>query len=338
MVSDGKKTATDSPADNGAVLKNDISYSQIFPNSISSQAKGKFKDKSSKEKVVETKSPGKPKVEQAKSKDDTPTPVISLRRATKTFGYGDSATDALVGVNLDIQHGEFVAIMGPSGCGKTTLLNILGLLDSPTYGRYLFKGRNVSKFSTGKKAKIRNREIGFIFQNYNLISDMTVIDNVVLPLTYNKGWNYHHLEKASDLLKTIGLSNREYFLPNQLSGGQKQRVAIARALINNPSIILADEPTGNLDSKNSQIIMDELTKLHKQGNTILMVTHNPDLLSYASRVIHMKDGQIDEDKELTNNSAFRVTKRTISSHKSKWRGNNRSKRLRRKSRWGLLLN
>lgn len=244
-----------------------------------------------------------------------PTPIISLRRTTKTFGFGDSATDALAGINLEIQKGEFVAIMGPSGCGKTTLLNILGLLEEPTIGRYLFNGRNIEKFSPAKKARIRNREIGFVFQNFNLISTMTVIDNVVLPLTYKRGWSFKNLERASKLLKTFDLSNREYFLPSQLSGGQAQRVAIARALINNPSIILADEPTGNLDSKNSTIIMDELTKLHKEGNTILMVTHNPDLLRYASRVIHMKDGQIDRDEELTKNRAFRVTRRTISSRR-----------------------
>lgn len=263
-----------------------------------------------------------------------PTPVISLRRATKTFGFGDSATDALASINLEIQKGEFVAIMGPSGCGKTTLLNILGLLDHPTVGRYLFKGRDVGKFSNNRKARIRNREIGFIFQNFNLVSNMTVIDNVVLPLSYGRGWNFRNLEKASKILKTIGLSDREYYYPNQLSGGQRQRVAIARALINNPSIILADEPTGNLDSKNSQIIMDELTKLHKGGNTILMVTHNPELLSYASRVIYMKDGQIDRDEDLVENSAFRVTKRTISSHKAKWKGTKRAKRLtKRRVKW-----
>ena len=263
-----------------------------------------------------------------------PAPIISLRRATKTFGFGDSATDALAGINLEIQKGEFVAIMGPSGCGKTTLLNILGLLDHPTVGRYLFNGRDVGKFSNNRKARIRNREIGFIFQNFNLVSSMTVIDNVVLPLSYGRGWNFRNLEKASKILKTIGLSDREYYYPNQLSGGQRQRVAIARALINNPSIILADEPTGNLDSKNSQIIMDELTKLHKGGNTILMVTHNPELLSYASRVIYMKDGQIDRDEDLVENSAFRVTKRTISSHKAKWKGTKRAKRLtKRRAKW-----
>lgn len=251
------------------------------------------------------------------STGDSQTPVISLRRATKTFGFDDSATDAIVSINLEIQRGEFVAIMGPSGCGKTTLLNILGLLDQPTIGRYLFNGRDVGKFSSSRKARIRNREIGFIFQNFNLVTNMTVLDNVVLPLTYRHGWNYKNLEKASQLLDAIGLKNREYFKPNQLSGGQMQRVAIARALISRPSIILADEPTGNLDSNNSWVIMDLLTELHKKGNTILMVTHNPELLKFASRVIYMRDGQIERDEELTETKAFKVTKRTISNRQKK---------------------
>ena len=251
------------------------------------------------------------------STGDSQTPVISLRRAAKTFGFDDSATDAIVSINLEIQRGEFVAIMGPSGCGKTTLLNILGLLDQPTIGRYLFNGRDVGKFSSSRKARIRNREIGFIFQNFNLVTNMTVLDNVVLPLTYRHGWNYKNLEKASQLLDAIGLKNREYFKPNQLSGGQMQRVAIARALISHPSIILADEPTGNLDSNNSRVIMDLLTELHKKGNTILMVTHNPELLKFASRVIYMRDGQIERDEELTETKAFKVTKRTISNRQKK---------------------
>ena len=237
------------------------------------------------------------------STGDSQTPVISLRRATKTFGFDDSATDAIVSINLEIQRGEFVAIMGPSGCGKTTLLNILGLLDQPTIGRYLFNGRDVGKFSSSRKARIR--------------TNMTVLDNVVLPLTYRHGWNYKNLEKASQLLDAIGLKNREYFKPNQLSGGQMQRVAIARALISRPSIILADEPTGNLDSNNSRVIMDLLTELHKKGNTILMVTHNPELLKFASRVIYMRDGQIERDEELTETKAFKVTKRTISNRQKK---------------------
>ena len=237
-------------------------------------------------------------------------PVISLRQAQKRFGYGDTATFALDGVDLTVYRGEFVAIMGPSGCGKTTLLNIIGLLDKPTDGEYLLNGKNVAKIGHNRAAKIRNREIGFVFQNYNLIDKLTVIDNVALPLTYSRGMHFRHLQRASKILANFGLQNREYYFPYQLSGGQNQRVAIARALINNPSIILADEPTGNLDSKNSEIIMDELTNIHRAGNTVLMVTHNPELLSYASRIIRIKDGKIDKDIELVENPAHKVTERT----------------------------
>lgn len=243
-------------------------------------------------------------------------PVIDLRGIEKHFGYGDTQTVALKDLDLTIERGEFVAIMGPSGCGKTTLLNIIGLLDQPTSGEYRLNNRNAAKLPPGRKAKIRNREIGFIFQNFNLIPKLTVIDNVALPLTYSRGLNYKHQEKASKILTTLGLHSREYYMPYQLSGGQMQRVAIARALTNDPSIILADEPTGNLDSKNSEIIMDELTRIHREGNTILMVTHNPDLLSYASRVIHMKDGQIERDIELTENKAYTTTSKFKSRRKA----------------------
>lgn len=243
-------------------------------------------------------------------------PVIDLRGVQKYFGYGDTQTIALESLDLTIEHGEFVAIMGPSGCGKTTLLNIIGLLDQPTDGEYRLNSRNVAKLPSSRKAKIRNREIGFIFQNFNLIPKLTVIDNVALPLTYSRGMNYKHQEKASQILTNLGLHSREYYMPYQLSGGQMQRVAIARALANSPSIILADEPTGNLDSKNSEIIMDELTRIHREGNTILMVTHNPELLSYASRVIHMKDGQIERDIELVDNKAYTATSKFKSHRKA----------------------
>jgi len=262
--------------------------------------------------------------------DNGLTPVISLSDVKKRFGYGDAVTFALDGVDLTVQKGEFVAIMGPSGCGKTTLLNIIGLLDKPNSGEYLLNNKSIAKISANKKTKIRNHAIGFVFQNYNLIDKLTVIDNVALPLTYSRGMQFRHLQKASKLLAKFELQNREYYFPYQLSGGQNQRVAIARALINNPSIILADEPTGNLDSKNSEIIMDELTNIHRAGNTILMVTHNPALLSYASRVIHMKDGKIARDVELVENPAHRTTERTkfVSRRKRsqrKFRGN-RSRR------------
>ena len=255
-------------------------------------------------------------------------PVITLRAAKKIFGYGDTATTAIDEIDLIIKHGEFVAIMGPSGCGKTTLLNVLGLLDHTTSGEYLLNGRNVAKLRATRKAKIRNQEIGFVFQSFNLIPKLTVLDNVALPLTYSKGLNFRHQQKASKLLKNFDLQNREYYMPYQLSGGQTQRVAIARALVNNPSIILADEPTGNLDSKNSEIIMDELTKIHQAGNTILMVTHNPDLLSYASRVIHMKDGQIARDIELTDNKAHATANKFIS-HRAKARSRHTTTRQRK---------
>jgi putative ABC transport system ATP-binding protein len=263
--------------------------------------------------------------------DDEPIPTISLRSTVKTFGFGDTVFNALDGIDLEIQRGEFVAIMGPSGCGKTTLLNILGLLDKPSAGEYFLSGKSVAKLSAARKARIRGREVGFIFQNFNLIPTLNVLDNVALPLTYQRGLKFRNLEKASKILKTFDLQNREYYLPNQLSGGQTQRVAIARALINNPSIILADEPTGNLDSKNSEIIMDELTRLHRAGNTILMVTHNPDLLSYASRVIHMKDGQIDRDIELTDTAAYKATTSFISRRKKQRSRRFRAGRMRRQT-------
>ena len=254
-------------------------------------------------------------------------PVIELRGVQKTFGFDDTTTVALDSVDLTIERGEFVAIMGQSGCGKTTLLNMIGLLDRPTTGDYLLNGRNVAKLSAGRKARIRNREIGFVFQNFSLIQKLNVLDNVALPLTYQRGLNYRHQQRASELLKNFGLQNREYYMPYQLSGGQTQRVAIARALVNKPSIILADEPTGNLDSKNSEIIMDELTRIHREGNTILMVTHNPELLSYASRVIHMKDGQIVRDIELTENKAHATAHKFISRRKA---GRGRRHLLRRR--------
>ncbi len=244
-------------------------------------------------------------------------PLIVLRDLTKIFGIDDQATYALNRVNLSIYQGEFVAIMGPSGCGKTTLLNHIGLLETADSGEYLFNGRKASRFSDGRKAKIRNRDIGFIFQGFNLIPNLTVIDNVAMPLSYRRGIGYKNLERASALLKTFGLSLREYYKPYQLSGGQMQRVAIARALINSPKIILADEPTGNLDTTNSNLIMQEFTKLHSAGNTILMVTHNPDLLKYASRVIYMHDGKIDRDEELTTTTAFKTTRRTLIKNQAK---------------------
>ena len=224
-------------------------------------------------------------------------PVINLTRLTKQFGHGDATFMALSGIDLTIDKGEFVAIMGPSGCGKTTLLNILGLLDTSSDGDYHLDGTPVAEISHRKRARIRGRQIGFVFQNFNLLHRMNVIENVALPLTYKGVSRTRRLTAASNMLKTFHLHEREYYMPHQLSGGQLQRVAIARALVNQPSIILADEPTGNLDSKSSEIIMSELSDIHKRGNTIIMVTHNPDLTVHASRVIQMIDGRIASDSK-----------------------------------------
>lgn len=232
-------------------------------------------------------------------------PRIELRGVTKRFGLGDAEHYALDGIDLTVQKGEFIAIMGPSGCGKTTLLNIIGLLDQPTDGEYYLDDKAVDNLSSRQHARIRSRDIGFVFQNFNLIPRLTVIENVALPLTYKGVRKTKRLQEASRILKTFHLGEREYYLPHQLSGGQTQRVAIARALVNNPSIILADEPTGNLDSKTSHIIMEELAEIHRRGNTIIMVTHNPDLTSYASRVITMLDGKIDTDDKREKQAPFK---------------------------------
>ncbi len=228
------------------------------------------------------------------AKTKTP-PVIVLKDLHKRFGVGDAEHFAIDGIDLTIEHGEFIAIMGPSGCGKTTLLNILGLLDTSIGGEYELDGVSIETLSQRKKALIRSKQIGFVFQSFNLISRLNIIDNVALPLIYRGMPKLARTKKASKILHDFHLGEREYYMPHQLSGGQMQRVAIARALVNEPSIILADEPTGNLDSHASHIIMEELSDLHQKGNTIIMVTHNPNLTTYASRVITMLDGKIDTD-------------------------------------------
>ena len=238
------------------------------------------------------------------------TPVIRLKNLEKRFGIGDAETIALNGVNLTIRKGEFVAIMGPSGCGKTTLLNIIGLLDTSYDGEFEINGSLADSISKQKQAKIRSQQIGFIFQNFNLVPRLNVLENVALPLTYKGIGHTKRLIMASEMLKNFHLNEREYYMPHQLSGGQAQRVAIARALVNQPSIILADEPTGNLDSRSSYVIMDELSALHKQGKTIIMVTHNPRLTSYANRVITMVDGQIDTDTKVVIDLADKVIRNT----------------------------
>ncbi|MNH75258.1 Macrolide export ATP-binding/permease protein MacB [compost metagenome] len=250
-------------------------------------------------------------------------PVINLRALTKRFGVGDAEHTALDTIDLTIEKGEFVAIMGPSGCGKTTLLNVLGLLDRANDGEYFLDDVSVETLSSRKHARIRSEQIGIVFQSFNLVPRLNVIENVALPLTYKGIHQTKRLKMASAILKSFHLSEREYYMPWQLSGGQTQRVAIARALVNEPSIILADEPTGNLDSKASHIIMEELSDIHKRGNTIIMVTHNPDLTTYASRVITMLDGKIHTDSKTpreepaTTDSKRRLDERTSSKSSKK---------------------
>lgn len=247
----------------------------------------------------------------------SPLPVIRLAGLTKQYGQADTALYALNDIDLTINRGEFVAIMGPSGCGKTTLLNILGLLDSPSGGDYLLDSKQVARLSARRKAHIRSHQIGFVFQHFNLMHRLNVIDNVALPLTYRRIGRTSRLQAASDMLKTFYLQEREYYMPHQLSGGQLQRVAIARALVNQPSIILADEPTGNLDSKSSEIIMSELSDIHRRGNTIIMVTHNPGLTVHASRIIHMLDGKISTDTKHPEPQADKLAKRPLGTSRKK---------------------
>jgi putative ABC transport system ATP-binding protein len=242
-------------------------------------------------------------------------PVIALKALTKRFGVGDAEHTALDSIDLTIEKGEFVAIMGPSGCGKTTLLNVLGLLDRANDGEYLLDNVSVETLSSRKHARIRSEQIGIVFQSFNLIPRLNVIENVALPLTYKGVHQTKRLKMASKILKSFHLGEREYYMPWQLSGGQTQRVAIARALVNEPSIILADEPTGNLDSKASHVIMEELSDIHKRGNTIIMVTHNPDLTTYASRVITMLDGKIDTDSKAARSEPSEPsTKKRLDEH------------------------
>ncbi len=224
-------------------------------------------------------------------------PVIELKDVSKLYGFGDATTIALDEVNLVIEPGEFVAIMGPSGSGKSTLLNMMGLLDRPTHGEYKLGERYVSRLRQNQRAKARRDTIGFVFQFFNLIPNLTVLENVALPLAYKGTTRTRRLKQAGYVLERVGLAEREYFYPWQLSGGQAQRVAIARALVNNPSIIIADEPTGNLDSASSRLVMELLSEIHQSGSTILMVTHNPELTRYASRVVFMRDGSIVNDEQ-----------------------------------------
>lgn len=223
-------------------------------------------------------------------------PVIELQDVSKLYGFGDATTVALDGVNLVVEPGEFVAVMGPSGSGKTTLMNMIGLLDRPTHGIYTLGGKHVAHLRHNHRARSRRDTIGFVFQSFNLLPNVTVLENVALPLAYKGVTRTRRLKQAGHILERVGLADKEYFFPYQLSGGQAQRVAIARALVNDPSIIIADEPTGNLDSGSSRLVMELLSEIHQAGSTIMMVTHNPELTRYASRVVFMRDGAVVNDE------------------------------------------
>jgi putative ABC transport system ATP-binding protein len=222
-------------------------------------------------------------------------PLIKLDGIKKVFYTDEVETHALAGIHLEIAQGEYVAIAGPSGCGKSTLLAILGLLDTPTDGQYLLNGNQVANLSLSERARVRNREIGFIFQSFNLIGDLTVFENVELPLIYRGMKAAERRERANAALERVGMAHRSKHLPSQLSGGQQQRVAVARAVGGQPSILLADEPTGNLDSKNGEAVMELLRELHRQGATICMVTHDPRYAAHADRSVHLFDGRIVEE-------------------------------------------
>ena len=223
--------------------------------------------------------------------------LIHLDGVTKVFLTDEVETHALSGIHLEIKNGEYVSIAGPSGCGKTTLLSILGLLDTPTDGKYVLNNKEVSDLSFSERARIRNQEIGFIFQAFNLIGDLTVYENVELPLTYRGMASKERKERVQEALERVGMSHRMKHYPSQLSGGQQQRVAVARAVVGKPSILLADEPTGNLDSRNSESVMELLEELHKDGATICMVTHDPRFARYAGRSIHLFDGRVVEEEQ-----------------------------------------
>ena len=224
--------------------------------------------------------------------------LISLKRIYKIYNVGGEEVRALDGIDLDINENEYLAIMGPSGSGKSTLMNMVGCLDTPTSGIYEFEGEMVQVMDDSQLASIRNRKIGFVFQTFNLLPKATAQHNVEIPLVYANIRKRQRVEMASKALESVGLSDRSHHRPNELSGGQRQRVAIARALVNNPSIILADEPTGNLDSKSGHEIMNILDELHNRGNTIILVTHEDDIAQHAHRVIRLFDGKITEDEEL----------------------------------------
>jgi len=224
------------------------------------------------------------------------TKVIKIDQLEKTYYLGKVKVEALRGVSFEINTGDFVSIMGPSGSGKSTLMHIIGCLDYPTSGQYFLSDQDVSKLNDNQLALFRNQKIGFVFQQFNLLPKVNILRNVELPLTYNNTQSKNKKQLAIQALREVGLGDRLKHRPNEISGGQKQRVAIARALVNHPSIILADEPTGNLDSKTGQDIMKMIKKLHDDGNTIILVTHESEIAQYSQRVIHLKDGLIDKDE------------------------------------------
>ena len=222
--------------------------------------------------------------------------IIHLENICKSYYLGKQELQVLKNISMDIFKNEYVALMGPSGSGKSTLMNILGCLDSPTGGKYILNGKDVSGMPDNDLAEVRNKEIGFVFQQFNLLPRLTAAENVALPLVYSGIGKKERMERAMAVLDKVKLDDRSHHKPNELSGGQCQRVAIARALINNPSIILADEPTGNLDSKTSYEIMDILGKIQADGNTVILVTHEEDISTFAHRIIRLKDGQVETDK------------------------------------------